>query len=306
MKYDICVFGGCAMDQTFFPNNDGSYNDHPDISTPGGKASNQAVAASRAGAGVIVLTRIGNDETGQEILENLNKNLINTDYIEVVDGLKNDASKIYINGENRDNKIVRERGAIDSFTEEMIDKYQNIILNSKLVIAQMKVDKSVTVKLINLCYENNIPIIITPCRPKKLIMSDPFNRELVEKISYITCNRTECQAMFETDDINACVSQYPNKLIVTLGADGLVYHNGKEIIHLEAPEIDSVEDTTGAGDTFNGNLAKLLVDNEPLDKAIYKAQFAAVMKVRVKTAQAGMPYEDELNTFYENHQKKEL
>ena len=36
-KYDICVFGGCSMDMTFYQNEDLSYNEIADISVAGGK-----------------------------------------------------------------------------------------------------------------------------------------------------------------------------------------------------------------------------------------------------------------------------
>ena len=61
MKYDVCVFGGCALDQTFFQKIDGTYSEEPDIVAPGGKGSNQAVAAAKAGAKTTIISRIGKD-----------------------------------------------------------------------------------------------------------------------------------------------------------------------------------------------------------------------------------------------------
>ena len=58
MIYDICIIGGCALDQTFFSDNEGNYSNKPQVIVPGGKASNQAVAASRAGAKVTIITRL--------------------------------------------------------------------------------------------------------------------------------------------------------------------------------------------------------------------------------------------------------
>lgn len=50
----------------------------------------------------------------------------------------------------------------------MIEKYRDILLNSRIVVAQMKAPKEFDVALIDFCYENNIPIVITPCNPEKL------------------------------------------------------------------------------------------------------------------------------------------
>ena len=76
--------------------------------------------------------------------------------------------------------------------------------------------KEVSVELINFCYDNNIPLVLTPCRPQRLAISEPGNKELIDKITYITANKKECETIFETTDIESCLEKYPNKLIVTL------------------------------------------------------------------------------------------
>ena len=302
MNYDICVFGGCSIDRIFYANEKGEYPDKPDVLVAGGKGANQAVAASRAGAKVTIISKLGKGKIGNQILDNLIYNGVHTQNVEMIDGLNNDVADVYINEYNKDNDIKRTTGAIDSFTPDMVETYKDVLLHSRMVIAQMKAPKEVSVELINFCHKHNIPIIITPCRPKKLVISEDGNKELIDKISFITCNKTECQTIFGIEDVEECVKAYPNKLIVTLGKDGLMYNNGYETIILPAPKVDKVEDTTGAGDTFNGNLAAFLLNGDSLNDAIYKAQFASSMKIRVRSAQDGMPYKEELETYISNYQ----
>lgn len=303
-KYDICVFGGCSLDMTFFQKEDGTYNFEPDICMPGGKGANQAVAASRSGSKVVMISRVGKDNVGEKIINNLRKNGVFTDGIEIIDGLKNDCSKIYIEKDTKDNEIVRENGAINSFTTDMIEKNRDILLNSKIVVAQMKAPKDVSIALINFCKDNDIPIIITPCRPDKLKISEKGNLELIDKISYITANRKECETIFETDNIDECIKKYPNKLIITLGSDGVIYYDGTNVKKINAIEVENVVDTTGAGDTFNGNLATLLSRNVPVSVAIEKSQYASAIKLSKKGAQQGMPYEEELNKFIREYNSR--
>ena len=303
MKYDVCVFGGCSLDMTFFMDNNGDYHSTPDLISPGGKGANQAVAASRAGANTTIITRLGMDDIGYNILDNFKKSNVNVSNVELVDGLNNDAAYIYINGDDKDNEIKRVTGAIDSFTPDIIDRYKDILLSSAIVLSQMKVPKEVSVRLINFCYENDIPIVVTPCRPKKLYIGDDGNLELIDKITYITCNREECVVMFGTDDFEAVVSKYPRKVIITLGSDGLIYNNGNRTVHLPAPQSDIVVDTTGAGDTFAGNFAAFISQGLDYEFAIDKAQYASGMKIRESTAQKGMPYLDKLNEFYNANKK---
>ena len=101
-----------------------------------------------------MISRLGKDEIGHKILENLVYNNITTNNIEVVEGLQNDCSNIIIDNKTKDNEIIRFAGAIDSFTPDMIKKKKKVLLNSKIVVAQMKVPKEVSVELINFCYDN--------------------------------------------------------------------------------------------------------------------------------------------------------
>lgn len=299
MNYDICVLGGCSLDRMFYQNEDGTYNDTPSIKVPGGKGANQAVAAARAGAKVTIITRVGKDAIGKEIVDNLAYNGINTSNVEIVENLTNDCCDIFINIKDKDNEIKRFNGAIDSFTEDMVDKYADVLLASNIIVCQLKVPKQVTKRLINFCYENNKMLILTPCRPDRLSIDEEENRELIEKISIITANQKECETIFKTDNIESCIEKYPNKLIVTLGDNGLMYHNGKRIVRMPAIPVDVV-DTTGAGDTLNGNLAYFLSTGLDFAHSLRRAMYASAVKLQKKGAQDGMPYKEELNDFIYN------
>lgn len=303
MKYDVCVFGGCALDQTFFQKIDGSFQDVPDVIAPGGKGANQAIAAAKAGAKTAMISRIGKDEIGNKILNNLMFYGIDTSCVEVEKGLNNDYGNIYINVKDKDNTIERFTGAINSFTPDMVHKYEDVILKSKIIMCQLKVPKEVAEELIHFCYQNKKTLILTPCRPEKLSIDDPHNLELIDQIRIITCNRKECETIFHTSNIEECVKKYPNKLIVTLGEDGLIYSDGNRVIQMPSIDVDIV-DTTGAGDTLSGNLGAFLAQGIDLAHALRKAMYASAMKLTQKTAQAGMPYLDELEAFIRNKRNK--
>ncbi len=299
MYYDVCVFGGCSLDRMFYQKIDGSYSKNSDLIVYGGKGANQAVAAARAGARTTIISRIGKDENGYKIIENFKYNNVDTSNIEMVQGLENDYSNIYINIRDKDNDIERFGKAIDSFDVKMIEDHQDVFLRSTIIVSQLKCPIEVTEKLIDFCYSHHKFLILTPCRPKKLIGRE----DLIDKVNVITCNRSECETIFGTDDIDACVKKYPNKLIVTLGGDGLKYYNGHRIVHMPAMNV-VVEDTTGAGDTLNGNLACLLSQGMDLKHALRRAMYASTLKVQKKTAQAGMPYLEELDQFITKYRNK--
>ena len=305
MKYDVCVIGGCSLDQTFFQKVDGSYPDVADTISPGGKGANQAVAAAKAGAKTVMLSRLGKDDIGKKILDNLNFYHVDTSYVEIDDKITNDYSNIYIQLQDKDNDIVRFSGAINSFTPDMIDRYQDILLRSKIIACQLKVPKEVTKALIEFCDSHKKTLVLTPCRPEKLNILEEGNLELIDKISIITCNQKECSTIFGTEDVLEVVKKYPNKLIVTLGSEGLVYYNGTRVVHMPAISTDVV-DTTGAGDTLNGNLCAFLSKGMDLEHALRKAMYASAMKLTKSTAQAGMPYLEDLENYIQTKRNRKF
>lgn len=305
MKYDVCVFGPCSLDETYFEKVDGTFNGKPDMSAPGGKAANQAVAAARAGAKTVIITKVGNDPTGRTIVDNLALNSVDTDHVEFVDGLENDYAKIKIRLNDKENIIERFQGATNSFSKDLIEKNKDVILNSSIILAQTKIDKEVTKELINFCYNNNKPIILNPSKPENMKFKEDENKELLAKVAMIVCNRQECASIFETDDLKKCTKAYPNKLIVTLGDEGLIYFNGERIVHMRAIPTNVV-DTTGAGDTLIGNVAASLLKGSDIDHSLRKSMYAAAFKLGYETAQKGMPLESDLEIFIANKRSAEF
>lgn len=301
IKYDVCVFGGSSLDQTYFQKEDGSYNDKPDALYFGGKGANQAVAASRAGAKTVFISRIGRNEIGDKMLDNLRYNNVDIKGVDIVDDLENDYSNIYINIKDKDNDIKRFGNAIDSFDIELVKANEDLILNSTIIVCQLKCPLEVTEYLLDFCHKHNKKVVLTPCRPQKLVGRE----DLIDKITYITCNKEECKTIFGTDDIESCAKKYPNKLIITLGSEGLIFHNGKRFVRMPAMNVE-VLDTTGAGDTLNGNFAYLLSEGMDLRHALRRAMYASSIKIQTKSAQAGMPYADELDEFIARYRNKDF
>ena len=78
------------------------------------------------------------------------------------------------------------------------------------------------------------------------ILNPPFREveaDVIDKATYITPNETESNAMFQTD-IDKALERYPNKLIITLGDKGAMYHNGTEKVQIDGFKRE-VKDTTG-------------------------------------------------------------
>ena len=237
----------------------------------------------------------------ENIFNNLIKNGVDASNVEIIPNFIDSSSDIFISKDGN-NDIKRVDGSLDKFAPDMIDKYSDVILNSKIIVCQLKVPKEFTEKLINFCYDNKKFLILTPCRPEKLsIVKDPSNIDLINKVSLITCNKDEFKILFGTEDIEKTVKLFPNKLIVTLGKDGLIYFDGNNIVKLPAIPTNVV-DTVGAGDTLCGNLACSLSKKEDLKSSLEKAMYASAYKIQFHNAQAGMPTKECLHNYIKSFQ----
>lgn len=250
---------------------------------PGGKGANQAVAAARLGSNVQMVGALGDDSFGKELRGNLNEENINTRLVKTVETSTGIANILL---HENDNRIVVVPGANFDVTPAVIDEAKEIIAQSDLVIMQLEIPVDTTEYALKLCKELNVPVLFNPAPAAN------FNTAWMPYITYLTPNETECELLFG-NDVEAVLEQNPNKLIVTLGAEGARYFDGTNHIHVAGYKTKAV-DTTGAGDTFNGAFAHAITTGMSMQEAVSFANYAASLSVEKFGAQGGMPKFDEV------------
>lgn len=246
----------------------------------GGKGANQAVAASRLGAHTAMMGHVGDDLFGTEIIANLVQNEVSTDYVEPVTHKSSGSAHITLF--DHDNSIIVIPGANNAFDLDQKEKWNKMIDDFALVILQNEIPQSVNECIVDLCWSKGIPVIYNPAPAREVTAS------MIEKVQYVTPNEHEFDILFPGKNRSEILELYPNKLIVTLGSAGAVFHNGSEEVRIPAFQTVPV-DTTGAGDTFNGALAVALLNEIPIEKALSFANLAAALSVSGYGAQGGMP-----------------
>lgn len=251
---------------------------------PGGKGANQAVCAAKLGADVQMIGCIGNDSNGKFLQDNFKKYHIDTSSIQVLDAVPSGVAQITIAG--NDNSIIVVAGANEKLTPEMIDRYQNSIKAADIVLLQLEIPMPTVEYVVDLCHDNNLPVILNPAPVKKL------NQNIIKKVTYLTPNQLELTDIFHRPKEDV-LKEYPNKVIMTAGSAGVYYHDGQHLLNLPAEKTDVV-DTTGAGDTFNGALAFGLSKKMTLPEAIEFANKAAAKTIEKIGAQTAMPTLEEL------------
>ncbi|OAH52558.1 MULTISPECIES: ribokinase [Bacillaceae] len=274
----ITVIGSSSMDlvvtATKRPNKGETILGESFKTVPGGKGANQAVAAARLGADVYMVGCIGTDAFGETILENFKNNRVHTDYVEAVTQMETGTAHITL--ANGDNSIIVVKGANNFVTPAFVDRAIHVIRQSNIVLIQQEIPEETVEYVSELCAINDVPLLLNPAPAR------PISKNVIEKATYITPNEIEAAALFTN------IHNYPNKVFVTEGENGVRYFDGEKEVVVPSYLVEPV-DSTGAGDTFNAAFAVALAEGKELKESLQFANRAASLSVTKFGAQGGMP-----------------
>ena len=183
---------------------------------PGGKGSNQSVAAGKAGASVEFITKIGNDDYG--------KMALNT-YRETNFGIKNvfesndhstGVAAILLDKETGNNAISVVPGAAGTLTIADIDNAKDTIINSSIFLTQLEAPMDVVCYALKMAKENNVTTILNPAPAAKL------DKEIFPLIDYFTPNETEASFYVNKEIQNQDDAKNSSKDLLNLGIKNVV------------------------------------------------------------------------------------
>lgn len=213
---------------------------------PGGKGLNQAINIWQFTDQVTMIGCMGDDVFGHHLKSHYKKLGFFLEHVEQVPHMPTGVAQITLHKD--DNRIIIIPGANDEVTPKMIDQKLEEVLKADLVVLQHEIPEDTVTYIINVCYENQVPVLLNPAPARKVSL------DLIEKVTYLTPNEHEFDLLFNGQTVEQILKRYPNKLIVTCGEAGIRYHDGHHEHHIKANRVEVV-DTTGAGDAFNGAFA---------------------------------------------------
>ena len=266
---------------------------------PGGKGSNQAVAAGKAGADVSFISKIGNDNYGQMAKKIYAETNVKTEHLFVTEDKSTGVAAILLNKETGDNAISVVPGAAGALTIEDINTAEEEIKNASFFLTQLETPLETTIHALKVAKRNNVTTILNPAPAATL------PKDLFPLIDYFTPNESEASFYANKEIKNQDDAKNSSKdlldlgiknVVITLGENG-VYFENKDISHF-VPALslgDKVVDTSGAGDAFNGAFAAALCEDKDIKDAIVFANtFAGISTTRIGTANS-MPTREEID-----------
>ncbi len=298
----VCVVGSANVDLTFRT----ASLPRPGETLPGrhfhldfgGKGANQAVSAARLGAAVTLIARVGRDLFGEQALDRLKKEGIDTSHVGTDPERPTGVASVAVDDSGR-NCIVVVGGANLALSPADVRAAADAIRTARVLVAQFEVALETVLEALTVARAAGARTILNPAP------AAPLSDEMLKQIDVCVLNETEAEQVTgrpittpqEAEAAaRALQARGPRSIVVTLGERGVMVLDDTRAEHFKALDVQVV-DTTGAGDAFIGGLGVFLAEGLSVPAAAELANAVAALSVTRLGAQAALPARAELEAF---------
>ena len=264
---------------------------------PGGKGSNQTIAAARAGANVTFITKLGKDNFGDAALALYAKEGV-TALAPQDPKISTGAAYIFVQDGTGSNAIIVVPGAAGTIGVSDVESNAQVISNAQVFMTQLEQPIPAAIRALEIAKAAGVTTIFNPAP------AAPLDDSIYRLCDYVTPNESEASmltGLTVTDLASArkaadvLLAKGAGAALITLGGQGSLLHSRDQSIHIPIFSAGKVIDTTGAGDAFNGGFAAALARGEtPEAAARFGSATAGISVTRLGTAPS-MPHLDEIN-----------
>ncbi len=239
----------------------------------GGKGANQAIAAAKLGAEVLMMSKVGDDMFGPNTKENFINNGIDARYVETAVGISSGVAPIFVDS-NGQNSILIIKGANNHLSCADVDRAIDDIRACDLIVMQLEISLETVYHVIDLGVRENIPVLLNPAPAvagldmDKICLLDMLVPNETE-LAILTGLSVDTQDQIEAA-AKSLVAQGVKKVIVTMGSKGALLITAEEKVLVPCPQVNT-KDTSGAGDAFIGCFAKHYVESGNLISSVKQA-----------------------------------
>ncbi len=254
---------------------------------PGGKGSNQAVAAARLGADVTFLSKLGRDPFADMAFKTWADAGVKAKVTQSDDHYTG-AAYIFVEEATGDNAIIICPGVATTIAAADIEANGDLIGSATVFMTQLEQPMEAAVRALEIARAAGVCTILNPAPATSLPDS------MLALCDYVTPNETEAEALTgvavqSVDDARRAAEVFlalgVGTAVITLGPRGALLHGAGRSELVAAIDAGAVVETTGAGDAFNGGFATALSrGDDPLDAVHFGCAAAGISVTRPGTA----------------------
>ncbi len=266
----------------------------------GGKGANQAVACARLGGQTQFMACVGQDGFGNEIIQKLNDDGINTETVEQVKGVNTGVALIFVD-DRAENCIGIAAEANSYLDEAFVRRHQPAIAGADYLLMQLETPESGIQTAAAIARAHGTQIVLNPAPAR------PLSDEILSCIDMITPNQTEAEMLTgvtvnDTESAVRAANILHGKgieiVVITMGRQGAFISEAgsQKSERVTGFKVEPV-DTTAAGDTFNGGLLVALAEGKNLADAASFANACGALSVMRHGAQTSIPTREDVAEF---------
>ena len=263
---------------------------------PGGKGSNQSVAAARAGGDVHFITRLGRDPFADMAL----KTWADAGVVPAVTQHEDSytgAAYIFVESTSGNNAIIVAPGAAGTISPADIEARRALIEGAAVFVTQLEQPMDAAEHALRIAHTARVKTILNPAPAAEIAP------EILALCDFVTPNESEAEGITgvpvaSVEDATRAAGVFLDRgvkaAIITLGENGALYRDNERVLHVPAFNAGPVVETTGAGDAFNGAFATALAaGTDPVGAVRFGCAAAGISVTRLGTAPS-MPVREEI------------
>ena len=272
----------------------------------GGCAANSATGLARLGREVHLCGAVGADPFGHFLKDALQKEGVLLDHFQVRDGHRT-GSTFVINTEGEDRRFISDTGANDGDWPQQVSK--NLLDDAAVISvhAHGLADRprvSELVRWFEKAQAGGTRVILDIIRiPGRPLMEEL--EQLLPHVDLFTPNEQEALALTGAGDVKNAAERFyrmgAKAVVITRGADGLIWHDGEGTGFLPAPEVEEV-DATGCGDGFIAGCIDGGLEGLPLRDQLIRGSMVGALVSQQPGAIVGLPDREGLESMFQKHQ----
>ena len=265
----------------------------------GGKGANQAVAAAKLGASVVMVTKVGDDMFADNTIRNLASFGVDTKHVRRVPGRSSGVAPIMVEPSG-ENSILIVKGANADLSPNDIERAAEDLKTCDLILLQLEIPLETVYAAIAFGKQHGVKTLLNPAPATPEL--DP---DKIRDATFLVPNETELAILtgmpVDTEDeiaaaARSLIAKGIGTVIVTMGSRGALLVTASESRGIAPISVIPV-DTTGAGDAFIGSFARYLAAGLSLDAALAQASRYAAFSVTRRGAQKSFATEAEFEAF---------
>ncbi len=265
---------------------------------PGGKGTNQAIAAARLGAQVKLLACLGDDPFADSAESLYASEGVATKHIHRIQDTNTGVGMVTLLPSG-DNWIVGHLGANLLMQPQHVEAFEPVIARSDVLMAQLEVPPETVALAMALGRKHQVTTILNPAP------GQPLEPDILANVDVLTPNESEARILLGLPPDDPTPTPGLAGQLLDLGVENIIVTCGEEgALIVTAQGTESVPttpvqalDVTGAGDSFNAALAVGIGEGMELKSAVAQATRAGAYTTTHLGVIDGLPTRAELEAF---------